>query len=174
MDRTIVFCRTYDQCARIYMFMASRLGREMMEPIGLWQDLSQFRLVDMFSACTHPSVKDPILRTLPDSNGILRVIVATIAFGMGLDCPNIRRVIHWGPSADVESYLQETGRAGRDGLSATAIMYYTNVELGRIEDVSMKEYCKNRVTCRRDMLLIVRRLIHVLLILCVLVVMYVK
>ena len=32
-------------------------------------------------------------------------------------------------------------------------MYYTNVELGRIEDVSMKEYCKNRVTCRRDMLL---------------------
>ena len=72
---------------------------------------------------------------------------------MGLDCPNIRRVIHWGPSADVESYLQETGRAGRDGLSATAIMYYTNVELGRIEDVSMKEYCKNRVTCRRDMLL---------------------
>ena len=101
-----------------------------MEPIGVCQDLVQFRLADMFTACTHPTVKEAILQTLPDSNSTLRIIVATIAFGMGLDCPNIRKVIHWGPSADIESYLQETGRAGRAGLPAVAILYYTNVELG--------------------------------------------
>ena len=52
----------------------------------------------------------------------LRVVVATIAFGMGIDCPNVRRVIHWGPSTDVELYLQETGHAGHDMLPSQAIL----------------------------------------------------
>ena len=135
------------------MFIADRLGMEMMDPIGVYSDLPQFQLIDMFTACTHPTVKESILYSVTDSDGTLRVIIATIAFGMGLDCPNIRRVIHWGPSSDVESYLQETGRAGRDGQSATATLFYTNVDLGQIADASIKEYCRNRTTCRREMLL---------------------
>ena len=87
-----------------------------MDPIGVCRDLPQFRMLDMYTACMHPTVKETILQSLLDSNGTLRIIVATIAFGMGLDCPNIRRVIHWGPSGDIESYLQETGRAGHDYL----------------------------------------------------------
>lgn len=153
MDRTIIFCRTYDQCSRIYMFLAHRLGKEMTDPVGVCRDLPQFRMLDMFTACTHPTIKNCILQSLPDPDSVLRIIVATIAFGMGLDCPNIRRVIHWGPSADVESYLQETGRAGRDGLSATAILYFSNVDLGQIENDSIKEYCRNKTSCRRHMLL---------------------
>ena len=140
MDRTIIFCRTYDQCSRIYMYMADRLGKEMMYPIGVSRDLPKFRLLDMYTACTHPAVKETILQSQPVCDGTLRVIVATIAFGMGLDCPNIRRVIHWGPSGDIESYLQETGRAGRDSLYAEATLYYTNVELGQIDDTAIKEY----------------------------------
>ncbi len=85
-DRTIIFCRTYSQCSGVYMFMADRLGREMMEPIGTHYALQQCRLIDMFSACTHSSVKNGILKSFPDCNSTLRVIVA---FGMGLDCPNI-------------------------------------------------------------------------------------
>ena len=153
MDRTIIFCRTYDQCSRIYMFLAHRLGREMTDPVGVCRDLPQFRMLDMFTACTHPMIKNSILRSLPNPDSVLRIIVATIAFGMGLDCPNIRRVIHWGPSADVEAYLQETGRAGRDGLPATAILYFTNIDLGQIENESIKEYCRNKTSCRRHMLL---------------------
>lgn len=44
---------------------------------------------------------------------------------MGLDAPNIRRVIHWGPSHNIESYVQESGRCGRDGLDSIAELYFT-------------------------------------------------
>ncbi len=65
--------------------------------------------------CHHHSFSDP--------SSHLRIIIATIAFGMSIDCPSVRRVIHWGPSDDIEQYLQESGHAGRDQLSAYAILY---------------------------------------------------
>ncbi len=88
----------------------------------------------------------------PDS--CLRVVIATIAFGMGLDCPNVRRVLHWGPSSDIELYLQETGRAGRDMRPAQAILYHGAEDVTvRDLDKNMKEYVANKDSCRRKMLL---------------------
>ena len=127
MERTIIFCRTYDGCAHIYMYLERRLGKEATDPIGA-PNLARFRLVDMFTACTTKGVKETILSQFcTDSQ--LRVVVATIAFGMGLDCPDVRRIVHWGPPSDVEAYIQETGRAGRDGLPCDAVLHYTGTDL---------------------------------------------
>ena len=124
LPRVIIFGKTYEACGEVYLYFKKHLGKESTEPVSA-PNLARFLLVDMYTACTTKDVKDSIVKSFCKPNGTLRIVVATVAFGMGLDCPNVRTIIHLGAPSDVEAYIQETGCAGRDGAQATAILYYS-------------------------------------------------
>ncbi|MFN4073739.1 MAG: RecQ family ATP-dependent DNA helicase [Thermus sp.] len=65
--------------------------------------------------------------------GKTRVMVATSAFGMGIDKPNIRLVVHWRPPRSLEEYIQQSGRAGRDGKEAYCLLLHTRSDWGFLE-----------------------------------------
>ncbi|WP_080760340.1 DNA helicase RecQ [Pseudoalteromonas luteoviolacea] len=100
----------------------------------------------------------------------IQIVVATVAFGMGINKPNVRFVLHYDIPKSIESYYQETGRAGRDGLEAEAIMYFDPADIGRVrrffEDIPDEQRRKveqqrfnamanfaEAQTCRRQILL---------------------
>lgn len=75
----------------------------------------------------------------------LRVVIATVAFGMGINCHNVRTVVHYGPPEDIDTYIQETGRVGRDGQSSHALLLARKRSAHIEEDMAAYVNCQLHV-----------------------------
>ncbi|WP_437682444.1 DNA topoisomerase 3 [Sorangium sp. So ce131] len=101
---------------------------------GLAEDLP----AEAYHAGLAAPVRDRIQAAFLD--GDIEVIVATIAFGMGIDKPDVRTVIHAGLPGSVEGYYQEIGRAGRDGLPSRAVLMHSYVDRRMHEFFHERDY----------------------------------
>ena len=148
--KTVIFVQRYSDCAALYHTLRKNLGPHITFPphYPLWQEYS---LVDMYTRASTTSKKEKVLTAFCDPKGTLRLVIATTAFGMGVDCADIRIVIHWGPPSSLEEYVQETGRAGRDNQPSKALLLYGKP--GKFVSSDMKAYALNDKKCRRKTLL---------------------
>ena len=136
------------------------------------EELAEVLRANEISAAAYHAGMDSAVRSQTQDDFIMErvdVIVATIAFGMGIDKPDVRYVIHYDIPKSLEGYYQETGRGGRDGGEGRCIAFYSNKDLQKLEkflegkpiaeqDIGkqlLKEttaYCESSV-CRRKLLL---------------------
>lgn len=118
--KTVIFARTINCVADIFTTLMYQLGK------NAYCDDScdgTHRMISMFHAHVSADLEQYTLNEFCKPDSVIRVLICTIAFGMGIEIPDIRAVIHWGPTSSMLTFWQEFGRAGRDGKPATATWY---------------------------------------------------
>ncbi|KAJ9167340.1 hypothetical protein P3X46_022003, partial [Hevea brasiliensis] len=111
---TIVYCTTIKDVEQIF---------KSLQEIGIKTGIYHGKMSSKAREESHRSfIRDE-----------LHVMVATIAFGMGIDKPDIRQVIHYGCPKSLESYYQESGRCGRDGIASVCWLYYTGSDFTKAD-----------------------------------------
>ena len=147
--KTLIFCHSIAECATIYKAVRSNLGRSFTEPPG-YPDYHCFRLLDMYTRACSDDMKAKVLESFMKTDGRLRIVIATMAFSMGVDCLDIKNVVHYGPPNNAIQYVQETGRVGRSGIVSTALLLYG--KQGNLVDQAIVNYGTNMSQCRSDVL----------------------
>ena len=127
------------------------------------EDLAEVLHVNGISARAYHAGMDAQTRTANQDAFLMeevQVIVATIAFGMGIDKPDVRFVVHYDIPKSLEGYYQETGRAGRDGGEGICLCFYSPDDIERLQEIGIgnqllfetQSYAESTI-CRRKLLL---------------------
>lgn len=134
----VEFCREHDGAGIVYV--TSRDGCEQVAQV-LNRELKR-RRYDPDIALAYHAGFDPderAQRMRAFMTGETRIIVATVAFGMGVDKANIRFVAHLSPASSLEAYSQESGRAGRDGQLAHCVLFYSSSDKTTLKQRAKKD-----------------------------------
>ena len=147
-------------CSNIFECFLTSLGEfSYLEPNG--PKTSNNRLFGMYHSNTPNTNKKILLDSLLKPDGVLRIIFATNALGMGINIENLNKIVHYGAPSTLEDYFQESGRAGRAGNQSSSVVYWTpkdcplytepktNAEHG---SVIVRKYVES-TSCRRELLL---------------------
>jgi len=115
------------------------------------EEIAQLINVNGFKAAPYHAGLDPDVRVKNQDdflNEEVDIIVATIAFGMGIDKPDVRFVVHYDVPKSLEGYYQETGRSGRDGLEGVCLMFYSHNDLNKLEKFNKDKSVQERENAR--------------------------
>jgi RecQ family ATP-dependent DNA helicase len=160
-ERIIVYCRSLNSVADLYAHFLYILGSNSYYPHGA-EHISDNRLFGMYHANTSQHNKDVIQRSMQDPDGVVRIVFATVALGMGVNMVGVNTTWHYGAPASLEDYLQESGRGGRTGQQAKSVVFWKPADAPMRRDQSIavnaelaavRRYLENTLDCRRVQLL---------------------
>ena len=146
MPKTVIFCRTLRECADMYTAFKQKLGPNITKPPG-FPNILQLRIITLFTGASTSELRKEILDEFRKQDSVLRLVIASSAFGLGIDIPDIARIINWGLPHSLEDLVQETGRAGRNESQAEAILYCRSSAMKALQLVH--EYARNKSVCCR-------------------------
>lgn len=159
--RVIIYCQSIKMCSYLYAHFHFELGEASYYPLGSRQ-LAENRLFAMFHSCTPQSSKDAVFQSLLDPDGVVRIVFATNALGMGVDFCGLSTVIHYGAPRSIDDYFQESGRGGRSGEDSRSVIFWKPADCPvhqqpttqhEQESKEVREYVENSTECRRKLLL---------------------
>ena len=128
----------------LYRLFVAALGKRNFVDSSLSYDRC---LVQMFHAGSPDSVKNHVVQEMTKEKSHLRLVICTIAFGMGIDCKDVYCSVHFGPSRTVQRLIQETGRLGRDGKQCVCYVLYNGLLTSHC-NLQMRELVETK-NCRQ-------------------------
>lgn len=141
--------QTLKQIVQVIKTLPGQSGIIYVQSRKAAEDIAKTLVVNGIKAAPYHAGLDAKTRTQTQDDFLMEeidVIVATIAFGMGIDKPDVRFVIHFDIPKSIENYYQETGRAGRDGLEGRCIAFYAYKDIMKLE-----KFLRDKPVAEREM-----------------------